>query len=211
VYRITKKTNVYLWPDTLDHPKKVRWNGRSFNRVSPNSKYYIAIFKIDGKDTSRLLHRLVYKKYNNKEIPSKYAVHHIDRNSLNNHPLNLEIISLSGHSKRHTKEKMELDPRFWEKGLLKAREEAKKWHASSDGKKWHSEQGKYTWSVRKKISKRCIRCDKIFFTYWPDKAKYCSKICGSKSWTENNPDKVKCYNNRRKEKRKKNKSNPMLD
>lgn len=202
--RIIKETNIEVWPNTINQPKKIKWLDRSFNRINGKNKYYYAIFKIDKKDTNILLHRLVWEKYNKRIIPNGYDVHHIDMNQFNNHPSNLKIIKSIKHKNIHLKDRLINNPYWWKNGIEKAQESAKKWHASDEGIKWHSKQGKYTWSVRKTINKKCIECGKEFKTYWPKKSKYCSPICSSRNWTKNNPSKIKKYNNNRNEKRQNN-------
>ena len=93
----------------------------------------------------------------------------------------------------------------WEKGLILAREKAKEWHASDDGKKWHSEHGKKTWINRQKKQKICEQCNKKYYTYWPNKSIYCSKLCGGIAWNKLNPNKIKKFNQARRYRYKKDK------
>lgn len=47
------------------------------------------------------LHRVVAEQKIGRELKKGEIVHHIDGNSLNNHPENLEIMSQSKHIKLH--------------------------------------------------------------------------------------------------------------
>lgn len=198
MHTTSKKTTLVLWPDTISGPQKVVWEGRSFSKISGSSNYYAATFVIKGKPSRKLLHRLIWEKYNKKVIGKNEHIHHIDKNPLNNHPSNLQAIDKKKHRSDHLNELLIQKPGWWEKGISKAREEAKKWHASKEGKNWHSKHGKQTWACRDKITKKCFFCNQEFQTYWPQKGKYCSKKCGGKAWFLANEEKRKKYNENRR-------------
>ena len=80
------------------------------------SKYQAPIVKEKGKTkndywwlhygkygNSKSEHRLI-AEYAQRKIQSTEVVHHIDRNNLNNHPDNLEIMSIQAHNELHTSE-----------------------------------------------------------------------------------------------------------
>tara|TARA_Y100000310_G_scaffold341218_1_gene439679 strand:+ start:8041 stop:8415 length:375 start_codon:yes stop_codon:yes gene_type:complete len=80
--------------------KKTRSNERTtYNDANGYFRY---------KDTDRLVHRDVAYKYlfepNQSKMPhrfSSYQVHHIDRNKTNNHPSNLQLVTVHEHREEH--------------------------------------------------------------------------------------------------------------
>lgn len=80
--------------------------GKLYERVNNGIRYII-----DGSNTkipyehtkTTLTHNLVFKYFNpNSKIDYNTFIHHIDENSLNNTPNNLELINRSEHSKNHS-------------------------------------------------------------------------------------------------------------
>src|SRR3990167_4350841 len=180
------------WPDTLGNPKRVRWAGRSFNRMK--NKYYVATFKKDGREVPRLLHRLVWERFTGKKIPKGKEIHHKDEIRVNNHPKNLEILSCKEHKRLHQKNR---PAGWWKPGLEKARELSKAWHRSVEGLAWHRKHAKEIWVCKKRITKKCQLCNKTFETYWPIRGIYCSRSCSRKVWWGKNDLKRKKYNQTR--------------
>lgn len=64
--------------------------------------YYTISSSKEG-NRGKKLHRLIYEDYYNTTIPKGMHIHHIDGNTTNNNPINLEMISGSEHNKRHNK------------------------------------------------------------------------------------------------------------
>lgn len=50
-----------------------------------------------------LVHRFVWEAYNNEVIPKGYEVHHINKNCKDNHPSNLEVLTIQEHRNWHKK------------------------------------------------------------------------------------------------------------
>jgi hypothetical protein len=63
--------------------------------------FYKAGLPLDQYPISSLLHRWVFKKYYNQDIPEGYHVHHKDGEKWNNNPLNLELIPGEEHYRMH--------------------------------------------------------------------------------------------------------------
>lgn len=55
------------------------------------------------KNVHILVHRFVWEAYNNEVIPRGYEVHHINKNRMDNHPTNLEVLSIREHRILHKK------------------------------------------------------------------------------------------------------------
>ena len=64
--------------------------------------YYVISSSKEG-NRGKNLHRLIYEDYYDTTIPKGMQIHHLDGNTTNNNPLNLEMISISEHNRRHNK------------------------------------------------------------------------------------------------------------
>lgn len=160
-------------------------------------------------------HRLVYNDCVG-EIPidmTKWNVHHIDINSLNNNPDNLILLDNKQHASLHRKGAKFSDEsrerlRYALKDIVYTEEEkqkrlenmkragsfAKLWHSSPEGIAWHKQQGIYTMDKAKngvKINKSCQICNKNY-EIMPINAplsKYCSNNCKQKAGRIRNAEK----------------------
>jgi len=54
-----------------------------------------------GKKTSKSEHRLIYEFHNNIQIPKGHVIHHKNFNGQDNHPNNLQLMSVEAHDKYH--------------------------------------------------------------------------------------------------------------
>jgi len=59
----------------------------------------------NGKQAGRRLHTLVMEMKLGRPLGREEVVHHIDKDKLNNHPDNLELMTRSDHSVFHHKER----------------------------------------------------------------------------------------------------------
>lgn len=155
----------------------VDYNGERFYLQS-SKKYFQSGNKEAGE---RLLHRRVWSD-SNGPIEAGMHIHHKDGDWRNNSLDNLEIIPFADHAKMHMAERWadEKQKQRFMIGLEKAHQEAKKWHSSEEGKEWHRQNIKKMWQVATKKTKECIVCESEFETYFPLKAKTCSKKCSQK-------------------------------
>ena len=124
----------------------------------------------------RLLHRRVYAE-NYGPIPRGFHVHHRDGNWRNNAPENLELISAKEHGRQHMSKRIAQDPARNAANLAKAQEAARAWHCSPEGRAWHQQHSKRCWIRRQTHTRSCKRCGAEFATFWPNKAKCCSRRC----------------------------------
>jgi hypothetical protein len=62
-------------------------------------KGYYRRGSMKGVNSERWLHRYVWSKHHNKEIPDGFQIHHIDENPSNNDISNLELIKHETHAK----------------------------------------------------------------------------------------------------------------
>lgn len=155
----------------------VEYRGERFY-VQSSGRYY------SSGDTSaevRLLHRRVWSDVNGP-IPDGMAVHHKDGDWRNNDISNLELMHFEDHSKMHMAERWEKDSdrAAFHHGLQKAQEAAKAWHASPEGIEWHREIARKQWESRRPSEATCSVCSSVFYTFWGDRAKFCSKSCTNK-------------------------------
>src|SRR3990167_8264712 len=146
--------------------------------ATSRSRYYYRDIRKKGKRIKIALHRYIWELANNKNIPKGYAIHHKDHNVLNNTPNNLFCVSLSEHSKYHSKKIFnDITFRKWnKKHLANIRPLASKWHKSEAGREWHKKHGKATWEKREKKKKLCNYCGKEFECYLST-ARFCSHKC----------------------------------
>ena len=138
-------------------------------------------------------HRKVWEDVHGSKIPKGYAVHHIDKNTSNNNPNNLEIIPRGKHQSDHVKERLK-DPEKMKELLLnlnKAQEKAKEWHRSKKGKKWHKEQYKNTLAKAKKYKRTCVQCGKEYFTTRKVKTRFCQHRCSQNYYYKQRGDNYK--------------------
>lgn len=123
----------------------------------------------------KLLHREVWKHFNG-EIPEGYVIHHIDGDPSNNDISNLQIMTISEHTKFHRQSS-----------------ETKKYTCDYCGKEFYgknatrgthrfcSKECNSKWAYKNRNETRiCAECGKEFTTNKYRKTKYCSKECVAK-------------------------------
>ena len=150
-------------------PKFVDFNGYKF-RLS--GRYYRKnCWSQPGPSN---LHRAIWAKLNGP-IPEGLHIHHIDGDSFNNSPENLEPISASEHCRIHTL-KLIRSGKLHPPSQI-ALKRAAEWHKSDEGIKWHRQHGKSTWPKHRWVEVPCQNCGLPFFTPFPSRAKWCSFSC----------------------------------
>jgi hypothetical protein len=84
----------------MEYPKTIYTH---FGKARINNEGYYVISGTKNENyRGKLLHRLIWEKYNGP-ISKGYHIHHIDDNKLNNRLNNLECLSDSAHSSLHRK------------------------------------------------------------------------------------------------------------
>lgn len=172
------------------------YDGRKY-WASSNKKYFYADKRIAGKRIKIALHRQIWMDHNKSEIPIGYDIHHIDENTLNNSPENLECKENSAHLRDHMRKRL-LDPTalsMAKQNMKKACEAAIAWHKTEEGSRWHSEHAKEGWLNRTRMKKSCINCGLEYETFRTD-SKFCGKNCSNKHKDKNKVyfEKRECYN-----------------
>ena len=143
--------------------------------------------------TTKLLHRVVWEKYNGS-IPDGYHVHHKDKNKDNNDISNLELIDKYTHLAEHGKINFENNKEKCLEHLGNIREMAKDWHSSDEGKKWHSEHAKLVSKNTPYVINICEECGKEYKVKKPysSKSRFCSNSCKSANRRKSGVDDIEC-------------------
>ena len=158
----------------MENPKFVIYKGKRY-WVSGSGKY----FYYKRNDEIIALHRQVWIDANSKEIPDGFDIHHIDGNTFNNEPSNLECVDGGQHMAKHMRERWKNNRELYYANILRAGEKAKEWHRSDEGRLWHSKNGKASWNGRKKKTFNCKYCQNSYLSF---RAGYCSNSCLQKDY-----------------------------
>lgn len=169
----------------LEDKEFVYFNGTKYCRMGGKRRYFLSYATKNAKRKNpKGLHIAIWEYVHKQEVKKGYIVHHKDGNPFNNHPDNLECLSLREHLDLH-KEARERWGRSEQglKHLEEIRELTKEWHASEEGRAWHRKHAKE--SMAKRREKRvCADCGKEF--------DYCGK--GRKTKAYDGRWCKKCYN-----------------
>ena len=162
----------------------VLFNGFKFNRYPESERtsdrvYFQGWVKIDGERKKIRLHQYVWI-LKNGPIPKGYHIHHLDEDTSNNEPDNLECKLGFEHLSEHGKAAWAANR---EEKLKKFNEitrvAASEWHRSEEGRKWHSDLSKKSFEANRKDF-TCVECGKIGNSGFAN-AKFCSSKCRSRS------------------------------
>lgn len=158
----------------MEIPRKIIYAGETF-WLQTSGRYYQS-----GRHNApeRLLHRRIYTDHYGP-IPAGYVVHHDNENWQDNTPSNLILKLDEVHGREHMLERM-ADPDYRARaleGLGKAQHAARAWHSTPEGLAWHSEHGKACWDGRESVAAVCTVCGTGFDTYFPSRARFCSRSC----------------------------------
>lgn len=140
------------------YPDSERWSDRQYFRPS-------------GGTGKQALHREVYMAHHGP-IPDGWHVHHLDGDTSNNDPANLEALPAFDHLSHHGRENPPAPP---SPAALAA---AAEWHRSPEGREWHSQHAKDIWAERKAFTIQCEQCGTEFEDI-SHHAKFCSNNCKS--------------------------------
>ena len=142
-------------------------------------------------------HRKVWEQTHNKKIPKGYAVHHIDMDTSNNHPDNLELVHRSKHQSDHNKERLKDPDKMKEllENLKKAQKKATEWHKSDDGRLWHKEHYKNSLANANKYEYVCIQCDNKYFSTRLKVTRFCHHRCSQNYYAKKRREVKNAKNN----------------
>lgn len=160
----------------MDQPREVQWGGFTWYRYPESKRRSDRVYyKRTSTGKPVWLHRAVYEHHNGP-IPRGHHVHHVDGDPFNNLPWNLQVITGRDHVKQHLAEHAKSSPRWWERGLILARDAARAWHASPAGLTWHSSNGTASWAGRAAVKHACTQCG-VEFESRAKVSSTCSMAC----------------------------------
>lgn len=127
---------------------------------------------------AKRMHRVVFEHFFGP-IKKGYEVHHIDHNTFNNRPENLQAVDGNAHNTYHGK--LNLQDEAWKKKFHSAGiEAAKAWHASPEGIEWHRQHAlKHGYGQREYGTQDCKNCG-INFEKKSFIQEFCSNNCKTK-------------------------------
>lgn len=150
--------------------EKIEFNGVVFVRY-PNAKrptdrkYFRAQIS---------LHREIWKKTHGV-IPKGHDIHHVDGDYNNNSIENLECLTREQHFSKHSAlSKINPDKDKYKNSRM--------WHKTQEAFEWHSITAKNSWKHRKKITVKCLQCNKSHQSHSTSSTKnnFCSGYCSTK-------------------------------
>ena len=156
------------------YPDAEQWAERSYYRPSGDHI----------ENGVEALHREVYKDHFG-EIPDGHVVHHIDGDSTNNDPSNLEAVTPEEHIELH--DWTDSDP-----PTPQAVEAAAEWHRSEEGREWHRQHWEESLADQfDPVERECDYCGSSFEDRSPDgKGRFCSNNCKTQYRRESGVDDV---------------------
>ena len=127
------------------------------------------------------MHWYVWEQINGRKRPKGYHIHHIDGNTWNNRPENLQLLvsktHLSEHSKKRVEENKEWFVEFQKKGIKAAVD----WHKSEEGREWHRQHAlKQNFGKSDYGSRDCEQCGKTY-TKKAAHSRFCHPNCKAKA------------------------------
>lgn len=131
-------------PQMGKHGPPISWRGKWYHRM--RTGHYRHAKGI-------LLHRAIWGAHFGS-IPEGFHVHHIDGNSGNNEPTNLELLSAKQHNGMH-------EPRGFR-------------NFSPEVRGIYSKQA---WKQRTWVEFECLSCGKVGTTPYPNRRKFCNGTC----------------------------------
>lgn len=124
------------------------------------------------------LHVLVWIFAHGRAVPDGCHVHHIDGDTGNNEPENLEAMDALEHTTMHNQTDKNTKAAR-QAHAARIRPLARDWHSSPEGIAWHVQQGRR--QVRPLLDKVCTRCGVSFQDKNSRKGNtFCSALCRTK-------------------------------
>ena len=162
-------------------PSMIVYRGVKFYRY-PNSarrsdRAYYTPGVGDRRKGVQRLHQEVWKDAHGvNSIPLGYHVHHVDEDTFNNDPANLDLIRASDHLKEHAASAKWAEAR---QAWLKAGQDAARaWHGTDEGLAFHRELGRKSWEATEERTLTCEWCGREFEArVMHNKTRFCSPAC----------------------------------
>ena len=172
--------------NNMEDKKFIIFNGRKYCRMGGKRKYFLSYTtKNLQRKNPKGLHVAIWEYVHNQEVPKGYVVHHIDGNTFNNNPQNLECISLREHLELHKESRISYGKsEAGKKHLEEIRELASKWHKSEEGREWHKEHAKKNMELKRE-KRICQICGQEF--------EYC-KVKKRENWAYDGRWCKRCFN-----------------
>lgn len=164
-------------------PREVVWfEGRAYRRYPQSERRDLRVYFTSQR--GQTLHRAIWESANGA-IPDGHHIHHVDGDPLNNDLGNLEAVQASAHLAEHGRRPERVAES--RRNIAKAREAAKRWHASPEGRKWHAEHAKRVAEQRPVLSICCKVCGG-WFESRQSNATMCSNKCRAKDRRDSGVD-----------------------
>jgi hypothetical protein len=168
----------------MDVPKSIEFNGVEYRLMSSGRYYLSQSTSNEGRRQAKSLHVAIWEHHNQKPVPPRHEIHHIDEDPFNNDPENLECLPVSVHRKLHGQKARERGVSEKQASHLdRVRPLASEWHKTEEGKAWHSRNAKQSWANRASHPVVCVVCGETFEAFRPE-AQCCSTRCIQRRQTQ---------------------------
>lgn len=160
----------------------VEWNGFKWRRYPDSARSSDRMYfkRTTPGGESIALHRAVWGHHFGV-VPADCHIHHVDGDSGNNDPSNLECLPAEVHRRHHAMEEWSGERLKRQREHLDAiRDKTKEWHASEDGREVHRRVGRIAYERFEPVAKPCAHCAASFLPRKIGNAdKFCSNACKS--------------------------------
>jgi len=160
----------------MSREKIITFNG---NKYGLSGNYY-TLYNYGRKGVPTTLHRAIWESVHGP-IPPDHHVHHKDEDTFNNDIQNLECIPSAEHLSMHSRASGWVGSAENLAQLASVNHLAKAWHKTEAGHQHHVSNGHKAWENRVLYGKTCAFCKAKFETPYPNKTKFCSDNCRSRS------------------------------
>lgn len=150
---------------------EVVFEGVKFRNYATN-RYLQSAKKVYGE---KYLHRVIWARRNGK-IPHGFQIHHIDEDYLNNNISNLQMMSISEHSREHGLKAVHLKSQERLELLDRIRPLSHEWHKTSEASAILSAAA----LSKPLIKKTCKNCGTEYETRNVKQSMYCGQRCGKR-------------------------------
>lgn len=173
--------------DPNNPPESVEFNGITFRLMGGRRKYYLSSAKrTEDRKRPKGLHVAIWEDASGLKVPEKHEINHIDGDTFNCSPENLECLPVAVHRSLPKKNGIERNREV----LNAIRPLASAWHRSRAGHSWHLFHGEKTAAAlhagkraslarAPSIACRCVWCGVEIMAYYRDR-KFCSGACAVK-------------------------------
>jgi len=152
----------------------IAYRGTVYKR-NPNAEQRAnRVYYVPSRGSDReALHREIFKD-SHGPIPDGHHIHHIDGDTDNNDPSNLEALTPSAHAAKHPN--TDRTSPEWLEHLASIRPFATQWHQSDEGRDWHRQHARDIWAQAVSFTIVCEECGEEAEAWQKDK-RYCSRRC----------------------------------